>query len=76
MGATSCQTGNRPNWNAEFWAGHSLGGSIVRDQDEQELLCTAPEFDDFVCLTYDDLLKLETEVLSKCERWQGDESYR
>jgi len=62
---------DRPDWNAKFWAGDSARSSIIREQDEDEIMCSAPAFENFVCLTYEDLELLEIEVLSKCEKWKG-----
>ena len=64
--------GNRPNWNAKFFAADHTTLTIVREQSDELVYCEEPKFDEYVCLTYEDLMRLETDVLSKCEKWQGD----
>ncbi len=60
----------RPAWTAKFWAGDSQSGTVIRAQANESVSCRQVEFDNFVCLTYDDLRKLETEVLSRCQSWK------
>ena len=68
LGLSQCNP--RPEWNAKFWAGDSQYGSIRRAQDHEIIECMDPRFDDYVCMTYDDIMKLEKEVLNRCESWR------
>lgn len=63
-------SGERPRWKAQFWAGFSEHEKIFRAQGDEEVECKDKRFDDFVCVTYDDLEKLEAEVLSRCKKWE------
>lgn len=72
--AAKCE-GQRPDWTAKFWAGDSKTQSILRAQDNESIPTESPEFDNYVCLTYEDVLKLETEVLSNCKKWSKKVSY-
>lgn len=72
--AAKCD-GDRPSWTAKFWAGDSASSSIVRGQDSLAIHASDPLFDNFVCMTYEDIEKLEIEVLSKCEKWSGRVRY-
>lgn len=63
-------SGERPKWRAKFWAGDGSRESIRRVQDNEEIFCSDPRFDDYICVTYDDLEALEERVLSRCERWK------
>lgn len=72
MANKSCDPASeRPRWRAQFYAGFAERSSIFRAQDNSEIECRDKKFDDFVCVTYGDLEKLEEEVLSKCERWRN-----
>ena len=70
MGQSRCQN-LRPKWTAKFYAGTPDIDGISRSQDNDIIYCKDPTFNDYVCLSYDDLKKLETEVLSKCKDWSG-----
>ncbi len=67
MGTSSC--GERPEWTAKFWAGDFIEEGITRSQNNQTIQCRDPMFDDYVCMSYEDLNKLELEVLSRCTGW-------
>ena len=69
MGMNSCQKNPRPDWEAKFWSGDSKTASILRAQNDGVIACSAPAFDNYVCISYEDLQKLESDVLSKCEKW-------
>jgi hypothetical protein len=61
---------NMPSIDAKFWAGDSAQAGISRSQDQKTLECKSPEFDQFVCLTYDDLRKIYNTLL-KCKQWEA-----
>ena len=69
LGNQECQSEPRPKWTAKFWTGSANYKGIVSSRREL-VTCDQPMIEDFVCVTYDDLKKLETEVLNRCERWK------
>jgi hypothetical protein len=50
------------------WAGDPSKGGVTRSQEERTVSCTDPKFDQFVCMTYDDLKDLYLS-LRKCTAW-------
>lgn len=65
---TGCKTPNIPAIHAKFWAGDSKNDSITRSQDHDSLLCRDIQFDNYVCLTYEDLKKIYDTMLT-CKEW-------
>lgn len=57
---TGCAT--KPDLRVSTWAGDSKSGSVMRAQEKRSIKCTALEFDDMVCVNYEDM-KLLQEVL-------------
>lgn len=51
-----------------FWAGSSQDASIHRSQENRAISCKQSEFDDYVCLKYEDLRELmESEDDDECD---------
>ena len=68
VGASQCQ--RPPQWTAKFYAADHEFRAIRREQNGDVILCREPEFDDFVCMTYEDLEKVETEIIQRCKEWR------
>ncbi len=68
---TSCR-GTVPAVEAKFWAGDSVRGGITRAQESKTMMCTDSEFDDYVCLTYEDLKEIYA-LLLQCKSWSTAE---
>lgn len=62
-----CQA-NMPPIDAQFWGGDSARQGISRSQENRTLECKQPEFDKYVCLTYEDLQKIY-DTLLECKQW-------
>jgi hypothetical protein len=61
-----------PVWNGKLWAGSSASIAIERAQDNEAISCAAPEFDNYVCMSYEDFKAFyETYVLG-CKKWRKD----
>lgn len=69
MGVKGCASGPPP-WNADFYAADSATQSIQRQQSGVIIQCAEQVFDNYVCLSYEHLELLRTEVLSKCLKWE------
>jgi hypothetical protein len=63
----SCST-PPPSWHGKLWAGNSATSSIDRAQTNEKTACNDPNFDGYVCLTYEDLRELR-EILLRCKDW-------
>ena len=59
----------QPHTKIETWAGDSKSGSVLRGQDRQQIECKSPQFDQMVCMKYDDLQKLHF-LMGKCDSWE------
>jgi hypothetical protein len=57
-----------PSIDIQTWAGDSKTGSIVRSQEEMQLKCSDPLFNEMVCITYEDMKKIYL-TLPKCRSW-------
>lgn len=68
MWISGCAHPIMPAIDVSTWAGDAQSSSIVRFQDDQEMKCTSPRFDQMVCMTYDDLKKLYL-TMHKCMDW-------
>lgn len=74
VAANKCPA-DRPVWEAEFWAGDSANVGITRKQENRTIPADSPEFNDYVCTKWENLQKLEDDVLSKCEKWSDAPSF-
>lgn len=61
-----CETTSKPRFDLKFWAGDSVTKSIVRSQVPQSIACSDAQFDQFVCISQVDMLKL-SDKLSACK---------
>lgn len=67
--ASTCSVTKKiPKIDVAIWAGDSASGSIVRNQDQRAIACREPAFDQYTCMTYDDLKKIYSTLL-KCKKW-------
>lgn len=57
-----------PPIDVSFWAGDSAKDGVTRTQENKTIECKDPEFDELVCLTYEDVKKIFA-VLLQCEQW-------
>lgn len=64
----SCR-GTIPRWEGKIYAGDSATASIQRAQAGEVIKCSAPEFDQMLCMTGSDFKSFyETYVLG-CQKW-------
>lgn len=68
MYCAGCPGAEMPNIDIQMWAGDSSRSGITRSQEEKTLSCEDPQFDEFVCLTYEDLKKMYSTML-RCKKW-------
>jgi hypothetical protein len=68
--ANSCGSPNTkiPEIQIKTWAGDYREGAIVRAQDNAKVSCRDSYFDNYVCLSYEDLKKIY-ETLLICKDW-------
>lgn len=57
-----------PTIDIKTWAGDSKIEGIQRAQDKKSISCKDPEFDQMICMTYEDLKKIYL-TLPKCKAW-------
>lgn len=57
-----------PAINITTWAGDSANDAIARSQDKAVKLCKDPTFDNYICMTGDDL-KMIYDTMLKCKSW-------
>lgn len=62
---SGCETAP-PKMDVKFWAGDSAKAGITRAQNASTLSCSDPKFDEFVCLSGPDFVKL-SESFAGCE---------
>lgn len=63
-----CPGAEMPKIDVSMWAGDSNRAGITRSQEHKSIGCFDEQFDEFVCLTYDDLKKIYGTLL-KCQKW-------
>lgn len=59
-----------PKVDVSFWAGDSAKDGISRAQENKTMPCADPEFDNYVCLSYEDLKEIFDAMLL-CKQWSG-----
>lgn len=59
-----------PAIDIKIWSGDAEHGSIRRAQIGEELLATDPRFNQYSCMTYDDLKKIY-DTLLQCKKWRS-----
>lgn len=69
LALSGCRTAIPP-MDVKFWAGDSHKSGITRSQDKTTLECSQPEFDQYVCLSYDDVKEIFNTML-KCKNWSS-----
>lgn len=62
--------GERPDVELKLWAGSASKAAIERRQDKLIIECSDPYFNRYVCMDYDDLNKLEEDILERCDKWK------
>ena len=72
---TGCPHLDIPKIDVTLWAGDYERQGITRAQEEKTLACMDPQFDEFVCLTYEDLRTLYNTML-KCKEWDDETSVK
>lgn len=63
-----CKSPEMPKIDVSFWAGDSANEGIARSQENRTMACSSSDFDDMVCLSYEDVRKIY-DLLLQCERW-------
>ena len=66
----TCCANSPPSINVKLWAGDSSSASIKRSQDNESIMCHQREFDNYLCLTYEDYTTIIETYLSSCKEWQ------
>lgn len=77
---SSCESGGKPDWDVEFYAGDSVRGGIARCLKWNEAGDHCLHWDvikagdlrinNYVCQTYDAVEKLYEDVISQCREWK------
>lgn len=65
---TSCNHPNMPPIDVTFWAGDSVNAGVTRKQDHATIPAIDPRFDTMACLSYLDLQKIYSTLLT-CKDW-------
>lgn len=66
-----CATSNRPNLDIDLWAADSANQRITRSQKEgSSISCQDQKFDDYMCLSYSDFIKL-MDLIGSCKEWES-----
>lgn len=60
-----------PAIDIKIWSGDADKGSIRRAQVGDEILATDPRFNQYSCMTYDDLKKIY-DTLLQCKKWRAN----
>lgn len=66
---SGCKPEGMPEWNGKIWQGWPNYGAIVRKQEGEIIYCDEPRFEDYICVSVDDLAELQKNML-KCEKWK------
>lgn len=67
IGLPGCSSA-MPKTEILTWAGDPLNDGISRAQESKLLQCSNSQFSGYVCMTYDDLVKLYSTLLL-CKTW-------
>lgn len=67
LSLTGCKN-QIPAIDVSFWAGNATQGGITRAQEGRSMSCLDPDFDKYVCITYDDIRKVFDTILM-CKDW-------
>ena len=59
-----------PVWNGKIYTGDSSRGSVRRDQDNEEISCMAPAFDEFKCFTDEGFKSWVKTYVKGCKKWK------
>lgn len=57
-----------PAIDVAFWAGDSAKDGVSRAQENKTMACSDPSFDDYTCLSYEDVKKIFA-LLQECQQW-------
>lgn len=68
----SCHKVVPPTWTGELYAGDSSKSSIVRAQSNEEVSCSDSNFDNYVCMSYDDYKSFIRTFVDGCKVWDKD----
>lgn len=63
-----CASQPMPAVDVKVWAGDSAKAGISRAQEQLTLACIEPDFDEYACLSYQDIKKLYAAML-QCKEW-------
>lgn len=68
---TGCKPVTMPSIDVQFWAADSERSSIVLKSEDAEISCASPDFDQYACLTYEDIQKIWDTML-QCKEWNAE----
>ena len=57
----SCKASHKWTWQADFYAADHVAQDIM-NSEEKVVKCFEPEFDNFACLSYDNIEELEANI--------------
>lgn len=69
--AHMCKT-TPPSVDVKIYAADSATQSIQRSQDNEIIYTNSSEFDNYMCMTYEDYKKLVETYLNNCKAWDKD----
>ena len=63
---------NEPDFKPKLYSASWIEGALVRRQENEVISCTDKKFQEFACMSYKDLIKLQ-QVLGACLRFSDVE---
>jgi len=68
----SCKHPKPPSWNGKIYAAYSQESAIVRAQSNETIYCNSAEFDNYLCISYDDYKSFIKTFVDGCQAWDRD----
>lgn len=66
---SNCGSAPIPKVNVRIWAGDAENVSITRSQDPDQIKCESPRFNEFACMSYQDLAALFDALQNSCQQF-------
>jgi len=70
LSTTSCQSGPEWTWKSDFYAADHQAQDIY-NQDGKSISCSNPDFDNYACLHYDNIVELEANIEKFRQEYKG-----
>ena len=58
-----------PPFDGKWYAGDSVRAGIARSQSDEFIPANSPDFDNYACMSYDDIKKLIL-IINSCQSWK------